>query len=128
MTNLFVSGLSPTMSSDDLRDMFAKFGSIEKVFVVEDKTTGLGKGYGFVLMEKPEEAEAAIQALDSTQQLGRTIRVNIAKEKKESNQNQNERGGPRYSSFSSREDNPREKGRKSKRGKPRSRNRRSYFF
>lgn len=76
---LFVGGLSYNITDDQLRDLFAKFGNVIDCKVIFDKFTNQSKGFGFVEMEKDEEADAAIQALHDTEVDGRKIAVNIAK-------------------------------------------------
>jgi RNA recognition motif-containing protein len=76
---LFVGGLSFSTSSDRLREIFAGVGSVESASVVTDRDTGRSRGFGFVEMATPEEAEQAISRLNGTSLDGRTIQVEKAK-------------------------------------------------
>jgi RNA recognition motif-containing protein len=76
---LFVGGLSFSTSTDRLREAFAACGTVESASVVTDRDTGRSRGFGFVEMATPEEAEAAISKLNGTSLDGRTIQVEKAK-------------------------------------------------
>ena len=76
---LFVGGLSFSTSNERLREVFAATGSVESVAVVTDRDTGRSRGFGFVEMATPEDAEQAISKLNGTSVDGRTIQVERAK-------------------------------------------------
>jgi RNA recognition motif-containing protein len=62
-----------------LRAVFAPHGTIVSVAVIKDRDTQQSKGFGFVEMEKDEEAQEAIKALDGSDVGGRSIIVNVAR-------------------------------------------------
>ena len=64
-----------------LTTLFAAHGTVESARVIADKFTGQSRGFGFVEMSTPEEAQAAIAALNGTQMDGRSLTVNEAKPK-----------------------------------------------
>src|SRR3989442_10565782 len=76
---LFVGGLAFSPSNERLREAFAAAGSVESASVVTDRDTGGSRGFGFVEMATPEEAEQAISRLNGTSLDGRTIQVEKAK-------------------------------------------------
>src|SRR5881409_4542391 len=76
---LFVGGLSFSTSTARLREAFAAAGAVESASVVTDRETGRSRGFGFVEMATPEEAEQAISRLNGTDLDGRTILVEKAK-------------------------------------------------
>jgi RNA recognition motif-containing protein len=76
---LFVGGLSFSTSSDRLREAFAAIGTVESASVVTDRDTGRSRGFGFVEMATPEEADQAVSRLNGTNLDGRTIQVEKAK-------------------------------------------------
>jgi RNA recognition motif-containing protein len=76
---LFVGGLSFSTSNERLREVFAAAGSVESAAVVTDRDTGRSRGFGFVEMATPEDAEQAISKLNGTSVDGRTIQVERAK-------------------------------------------------
>ena len=76
---LFVGGLSFSTSNERLREVFAATGQVESAAVVTDRDTGRSRGFGFVEMATPEDAEQAISKLNGTSVDGRTIQVERAK-------------------------------------------------
>ena len=76
---LFIGGLSFSTSNEGLREAFAAAGTVESASVVTDRETGRSRGFGFVEMATPEEAEQAISRLNGTNLDGRTILVEKAK-------------------------------------------------
>jgi len=75
---MFVGNLSWNLTSDDLRQLFAEFGTVEDAVVLTDKFSGRSKGFGFVTMSTEEEAQAAIAGLNEKEVDGRQIVVNVA--------------------------------------------------
>uniref|UniRef100_A0A0W0G975 RRM domain-containing protein n=1 Tax=Moniliophthora roreri TaxID=221103 RepID=A0A0W0G975_MONRR len=73
--NLHVKGLSHKVDNRDLEAAFAKTGRVQKAQVVYDPHTRESRGFGFVTMESPEEAQAAITALNATELFGKVITV-----------------------------------------------------
>jgi nucleolin len=73
---LFVAGLPDSVSEDVLRQIFeATGGKVVSVSLPKDRMTGRPRGFGFVTLSTPEEAEAARTALDGSLQGGRSISV-----------------------------------------------------
>src|SRR5438309_2923581 len=66
---LFVGGLSFSTSNERLREAFAACGAVESASVVTDRDTGRSRGFGFVEMATPEEAEQAIRSEEHTSEL-----------------------------------------------------------
>ncbi|KAJ7708524.1 hypothetical protein B0H16DRAFT_1345006, partial [Mycena metata] len=73
--NLHVSGLSHAVDTRDLEAAFAKVGRVKKASVMYDPHTRESRGFGFVTMESPDEAEAAVVQLTGMQIRGRVIAV-----------------------------------------------------
>ena len=76
---LYVGGLSYSVTDDQLRELFANHGTIETANVVTDRHTNASRGFGFVEFSSQEEAEAAIAALDGTEQFGRQLKVTVSR-------------------------------------------------
>lgn len=76
---LFIGGLSWDTTEDTLRNHFAQVGPVASAQVITDKFTGKSRGFGFVEMTNPDDAQKAIQDLNGTQLDGRSIVVNEAK-------------------------------------------------
>ena len=81
--NIYVSNLSFNVQDEDLRAFFASYGEITSVKIINDRTTGQSRGFGFVEMANEEESKKAISELDGAMVEGRAIRVSDAKEKGE---------------------------------------------
>jgi RNA recognition motif-containing protein len=78
---LYVGNLSYDTTDTAVNEAFKPYGEVVSVALINDRDTGRPKGFGFVEMSTAEEAEAARTALDGTQLDGRTIKVDIAKER-----------------------------------------------
>jgi RNA recognition motif-containing protein len=78
---LYVGNLTYDTTEATVEALFSAHGSVVSVALINDRDTGRPKGFGFVEMSTPEEAAAAKAALDGTDLGGRTIKVDIAKER-----------------------------------------------
>lgn len=75
---LFIGNLPYTMTDDQLNQIFSAYGKVVSANVVFDKFSQRSKGFGFVEFETEEEAQAAMAALDGSDQGGRNIAVKEA--------------------------------------------------
>ena len=82
-TKLFVGNLSFNVTENDLQDAFAAHGTVVETNLMMDRTTGRPRGFAFVTMSTPEEAQKAIAALNGTALDGRNLTVNTARPKEE---------------------------------------------
>jgi RNA recognition motif-containing protein len=80
---LYVGNLSYSVSSSDLEQLFAQFGTVQSAQVIQDRETGRSKGFGFVEMGSDAEAQAAIQGLNEQDNQGRPLAVNEARPREE---------------------------------------------
>ena len=78
-TKLFVAGLSYSMTDDDLRNLFADYGTVSSAQIITDRETGRSKGFGFVEMSTGDESKSAIQGLNGKDMNGRPLTVNEAR-------------------------------------------------
>ncbi|MDR0295322.1 MAG: RNA-binding protein [Prevotellaceae bacterium] len=81
--NIFVSSLSFKTTSEDLKQLFEAYGEVTSARIITNRDTRRSRGYGFVEMSNEAEANAAINALNGSEQQGRTINVAIARERVE---------------------------------------------
>jgi RNA recognition motif-containing protein len=99
LKNIFVGNLDFNTSEDDLRQLFAAYGQVDRVSIMTDRDTGRSRGFGFVEMTNAEEGEKAIAALNNSQVGGRAINVNEARPKVErtggGGRDRGDRGGDR---------------------------------
>ena len=82
-TKLFVGNLSFNTTENELQDAFAAHGTVTETNLMVDRMTGRPRGFGFVTMSTPEEAQKAIDAMNGAQLGGRALTVNIARPKEE---------------------------------------------
>ena len=76
---MFVGNLSFDTSELALQDLFAAYGVVQEVNIVTDRATGRPRGFAFVTMSTPEEAQAAISGLSGKNVNGRDIAVTEAR-------------------------------------------------
>ena len=82
-TKLFVGNLSFNTTENDLQDAFAAHGTVLEANLITDRMTGRPRGFAFVTMGSPEEAQKAIDALNGKELGGRALNVNVAREREE---------------------------------------------
>jgi cold-inducible RNA-binding protein len=80
---LFVGNLSFSITENDLQDAFAAHGTVIEANLMMDRATGRPRGFAFVTMGSPEEAQKAIAALNGKELGGRALTVNIARPREE---------------------------------------------
>jgi cold-inducible RNA-binding protein len=80
---LFVGNLSFNITENDLQDAFAAHGTVVEANMMMDRATGRPRGFAFVTMSTPEEAQKAIEALHGKELGGRALTVNIARPREE---------------------------------------------
>jgi cold-inducible RNA-binding protein len=80
---LFVGGLSFNTTENDLQDAFAAHGTVSEVNLVTDRMTGKSKGFAFVTMSSPAEAQQAITGMNGKVLDGRNLTVNEARPREE---------------------------------------------
>ena len=88
---LYVGNLPYDTTENDLRELFSAHGEVLSVNVIEDRETGRSRGFAFVEMEV-DAANAAISALSGTMLGDRSLSVNEAKPRGDSNRS----GGSRW--------------------------------
>jgi len=82
-TKLFVGNLSFNTTENDLQDAFAAHGTVVETNLMMDRMSGRPRGFAFVTMGSPEEAQKAIDAMNGKQLDGRALTVNIARPREE---------------------------------------------
>jgi RNA recognition motif-containing protein len=80
-TRLYVGNLSFSSTIETVREAFARIGEVTDVHIVTDRATGQSRGFGFVTMGSPAEAQKAIEAMNGASLDGRALRVNEAEER-----------------------------------------------
>jgi len=79
--NIYVGNLDFGATEDSIRALFQEYGAIERVSLATDRDTGRSRGFAFVEMTNPAEADRAIEALNGRELGGRALNVNEARPK-----------------------------------------------
>lgn len=87
-TRLFVGNLSYQTMEQDIQDFFSPAGNVTSVSLMFDKFTGKSRGFAFVELASPDEANKAVEMFNGKELQGRALTVNIARPREE-------RGGDR---------------------------------
>jgi cold-inducible RNA-binding protein len=82
VTNIFVGNLDRNATEEQLRMLFAVYGTVETVTIVKDRDTFEPRGFAFIEMTQAEQAQAAISSLNSKLLNERPMRVNEARPKR----------------------------------------------
>ncbi|HVU07113.1 MAG TPA: RNA-binding protein [Verrucomicrobiae bacterium] len=91
-TKLFVGNLSFNTTENEIHEAFSAHGTVVEANLMMDRMTGRSRGFAFVTMSTPEEAQKAIQALHGSTLSERQLTVNVARPKEERPRNDR---GPR---------------------------------
>ena len=94
-TKLFVGNLSFNTTENDLQSAFAAHGTVVEANIMMDRMTSRSRGFAFVTMSTPEEAQKAIEALNGAQLDNRALTVNVARPKEERPRGDRPGGGDR---------------------------------
>ena len=76
---LYVGNLPYSFRDSDMEQAFSQFGTVTSAKVMMERDTGRSKGFGFVEMSSPAEAQAAIEGMNGQQIGGRGLVVNEAR-------------------------------------------------
>ncbi len=82
-TKLYVGNLAYSVTDASLDQAFAAFGGVASAKVMMDRDSGRSKGFGFVEMDSPAAAQAAIKGLNGQAIDGRAVVVNEARPREE---------------------------------------------
>lgn len=77
-SKLYVGNLNYNASEEDIKQLFAKYGSVSSVTIIRDSYSGQSKGFGFVEMSTSEEAEKSLEQ-NGSDFMGRNITVSEAR-------------------------------------------------
>ena len=80
---LYVGNLSYDVKDNDIQQLFAQYGTVLSVQIIQDRMTGQSKGFGFVEMGSDQEAQAAINGMNGKDMSGRALTVNEARPREE---------------------------------------------
>ena len=89
---IFVGNLAFTVTEQDVCELFAPYGVVDRINLITDRETGRPRGFGFVEMADDQAAQAAITALHGQELAGRALNVSEARQREERRPSG---GGPR---------------------------------
>lgn len=75
---LFVGSLPWSINNDSLKALFVSYGEVVEAVIINDRTSGKSKGFGFVTFKDEESAKKALE-MNGKEVEGRPVVVNVAK-------------------------------------------------
>ena len=94
--NIYVGNLAYEVTDDELTQQFGQYGQVESARVITDRFSGRSRGFGFVEMPNDAEGQAAIDALNGKDIMGRAVTVNQARPRDAMGGGGGGGGGPRW--------------------------------
>ena len=82
-TKLYVGNLSYNSTEEDLKTLFSQAGTVVSADIIKDRETGRSKGFAFVELSSPSEAEQAIKLFNGYELDHRALKVNAARPKED---------------------------------------------
>jgi len=89
---LYVKNIPKETSEDQVKELFAQFGTVENFFFIKDHATNISRGFGFLDFSNAEEAQAAL-SMNGQVAFGHSLVVKIAEEKNSARGRGGGRGG-----------------------------------
>ena len=86
--NIYVGNLAQNVQEEDLKTLFSEHGKVDSVKIIRDMVTKISKGFGFIEMLVKDEAQKALDVLNSYDLKGKRLVVNEARPKKERGSNE----------------------------------------
>ena len=83
--SIYVGNLSYNATQEDIKEVFAEYGAVKRVAIPTDRETGRPRGFAFVELVEDAHEDAAIEALDGAEWMGRELRVNKARPRENNN-------------------------------------------
>ncbi|MBO3458244.1 RNA-binding protein [Aetokthonos hydrillicola Thurmond2011] len=96
--SVYVGNLSYEVREEDITQVFSEYGTVKRVQLPTDRETGKLRGFAFVEMETDAQEAAAIEALDTAEWMGRSLKVNKAKPREDRDSGGRRGGGRGYTS------------------------------
>lgn len=89
MKRLYVGNLNYRTTEAELEEKFAEAGTIVSAVILTDRMTGRSRGFGFVEYETEDEAKSAMEMFNGQEFGGRTLRVDVARERSNNSSRRN---------------------------------------
>jgi len=78
-SNLFFHGIHPHLTETEVSNMFERYGDVKSCRILHHSGTRVSRGFGFIRMATPKQAEAAQEGLHGIEVEGRTLTVKKAR-------------------------------------------------
>ncbi|TXG46778.1 hypothetical protein EZV62_026072 [Acer yangbiense] len=72
---IFVGGIPPSVSKDDLKDCFSKYGNVLEHWIVRDHETNRSRGFGFVVFDSMEDVNELLSNVNTIDMAGTQVRL-----------------------------------------------------
>ncbi len=82
VATVYVANLPWRTTEDELEGLFAEFGPVVDVRVIQDPVTGRSRGYGFVELDGAQSVQRAVTSLNGREFNGRRLLVSPARPKR----------------------------------------------
>lgn len=82
-SKLYVGNIPFATTAQDLEALFGQVGPVSVVEIVFDKFTGRSRGFAFVTMGSPDDAQKVVEKFHDYELSGRKMAVNIARPREE---------------------------------------------
>ncbi|HAU99427.1 MAG: RNP-1 like protein RNA-binding protein [Microgenomates group bacterium GW2011_GWF2_45_18] len=76
---LYIGNLEFSVTTDELKELFAQFGTVTDAIVMVDKFSGRSRGFGFVTFATDKEASEAQLKMAEQDFKGRKLIVSVAR-------------------------------------------------
>lgn len=90
---LYIGNLNFDTTDEELEAAFSEFGELVSAMVVKDRVSGRSRGFGFVEFTDDESAKNAKEAMNGKEISGRPLRVDEAREQRQSRRSDDGGGG-----------------------------------
>lgn len=77
--SIYVGNIPYQVTQDDIKDVFAEYGTVKQVKLPIDRESGRVRGFAFVDLDTEAQEDAAIEALDGAEWMGRELKVSKAR-------------------------------------------------
>ena len=81
--NIYVGNLAQNVQEEELNTLFSEHGTVKSVKIIRDMFTKISKGFGFIEMLVKDEAQKALDVLNTFELKGKRLVVNEARPKRE---------------------------------------------
>ena len=95
-TKLYIGNLAFSTTEAELEALFAEAGKVTSVQVIKDRISGSSKGFAFIEMGSPAEAEKAVELFNGYSLSDRALKVSPARPREETGPGGGGFGGPRH--------------------------------